>query len=375
MNQMISKGLIVLAAGGTGGHLFPAQALGEELVRRGYVVHLMSDERVKDYGSRFPAADTHVISSATIVVSKPWTWPKSLLSLIKGYRTAGKVFEQLKPDAVVGFGGYPSLPPLVAAQRADIINIIHEQNAVMGRANRLVARWVSKIASSFPTITNLDPDLTSKIVMTGNPVRDLVLKSVDKVYAAPNPKQIFRILVFGGSQGAKFFSDMMPQVFNELPDAILKRLSVVQQCRPEDIERVKSAYEKLGLNFELQAFFADMPKRISKAHLVIGRAGATTIAELGVLGRPAVLVPLPGALDNDQLRNGESFTKRGGGWMMVQDTIEPEVFAGFLTRLRYQEDELNRAAQAAKLQGQRDAAQRLADLVGETINTKNRIKT
>jgi len=375
MTQKLSKGLVVLAAGGTGGHLFPAQALGEELVRRGFVVHLMSDERVKDYGSRFPAADTHVISSATIVVAKPWTWPKSLWSLVKGYRKARVIFDQLKPDIVVGFGGYPSLPPLVAAHRADIANIIHEQNAVMGRANRLVSRWVSKIASSFPTIVNLDPALSVKVVLTGNPVRDLVLQSADQPYNAPNPRQMFRILVFGGSQGAKFFSDMMPEVFKALPDAITKRLSIVQQCRPEDIERVKVEYEKLGLNFELQAFFADMPKRIAKAHLVIGRAGATTIAELGVLGRPAVLVPLPGALDNDQLRNGESFTKRGGGWMMEQETIEAEQFAGFLTRLRYQEDELNAAAQAAKLQGQHGAARKLADLVEATINTKSRMKT
>ncbi len=361
------KGLIVLAAGGTGGHLFPAQALGEELVRRGFVVHLMSDERVADYGSKFPAADTHIISSATILIRKPWTWPGSVWKLWSGYKKARAIFARIKPATVIGFGGYPSLPPLVAASRAGIASLIHEQNAVMGRANRLVAKRVAGIASSFPEIVNLDAALSAKVVMTGNPVRDLVLKSAGLEYAAPTPRQTFRILVFGGSQGARFFSEMMPKVFGELPQAMLKKMSVVQQCRPEDIDQVQARYEKLGMKFELQAFFSDMPKRIAAAHLVIGRAGASTIAELGVIGRPAVLVPLPHALDNDQLRNAESFAGAGAGWLMKEDEIEAVELAAFLTRLRYLEDELNGAAGAALLQGHGDAAQRLADLVETTI--------
>jgi len=364
------NGLIVLAAGGTGGHLFPAQALGEELVRRGFVVHLMSDERVRDYGSKFPAADTHIIRSATILVRKPWTWPLSIYRLWSGYRKAREVFDNIRPDAVVGFGGYPSLPPLIGAYRAGIACLVHEQNAVMGRANRLVSRWVTKIASSFPKIVNLDAKLTEKVVMTGNPVRDLVLQSANSPYMAPDARQDFRILVFGGSQGARFFSEMMPKVFKELPVAVISKLSVVQQCRPEDIDEVKAQYEQLGLKFELQAFFADMPKRIADAHLVIGRAGASTIAELGVIGRPAVLVPLPHALDNDQLRNAESFSQAGAGWVMAQNSIEAGAFAAFLTRLRYQENELNNAARAALSQGHSDAAQRLADLVEETLAEK-----
>ncbi|VAW00534.1 UDP-N-acetylglucosamine--N-acetylmuramyl-(pentapeptide) pyrophosphoryl-undecaprenol N-acetylglucosamine transferase [hydrothermal vent metagenome] len=367
-----NKGLIVLAAGGTGGHLFPAQALGEELVRRGYVVHLMSDERVRDYGSKFPAADTHVIQSSTILIRKPWTWPGSLMRLWSGYKKARAVFDTVKPLAVIGFGGYPSLPPLIAAWRAEIPSLVHEQNAVMGRANRLVARKVNKIASSFPKIVNLDASLNDKVVMTGNPVRDLVLKSTGGEYEAPSPRGTFRILVFGGSQGAQFFSQMMPKVFGELSGVITKKLSIVQQCRPEDIDGVRAQYEKLGLKFELQAFFSDMPKRIANAHLVIGRSGASTIAELGVIGRPAILVPLPHALDNDQLRNAESFAGAGAGWVMMQDDIEASALAAFLTRLRYQEDELNNAARAALLQGHPDAAQKLADLVEATIHSQNR---
>lgn len=363
----MAKGLIVLAAGGTGGHLFPAQALGEELVRRGYVVHLMSDERVQDYGSKFPAADTHVIPSSTILIRKPWTWPSSLMRLWSGYKKSRAVFSKVKPAAVVGFGGYPSLPPLIGAHRAGIPSLIHEQNAVMGRANRMMSKSVSKIASSFPKIVNLDAKLANKVVMTGNPVRDLVLKSAGSGFEAPNPRRTFRVLVFGGSQGARFFSDMMPKVFKELPSAVVKKLSVVQQCRPEDIDEVRAQYETLGLKFELQAFFSDMPKRIADAHLVIGRAGASTIAELGIIGRPAVLVPLPHALDNDQLKNAESFAGAGAGWVMMQNEIEPVELAAFLTRLRYQENELNDAAQAALLQGHPDAAQKLADLVEATI--------
>ncbi len=364
-----SKGVIALAAGGTGGHLFPAQALGEELVRRGYVVHLMSDERVRDYGAKFPAADTHVISAATIIVRKPWTWPKSIFKIWSGYSKARKVFEQTKPLAVIGFGGYPSLPPMLAGNKLGIATLLHEQNAVMGRANKLLARWADKIASSFPKIVNLDAKLASKTVMTGNPVRDLVLKSAAAKFAGPSPKQDFRILVFGGSQGAQFFSQMMPKVFAEMPQAMLKRLSVVQQCRPEDIEAVKAEYEKLGLKFELQAFFADMPKRIANAHLVIGRSGASTIAELGVIGRPAILVPLPHAIDNDQLKNAESFCTAGGGWILEQKNISADSLAAFLTRLRYEPEDLNRAAFAALGQGQPKAAQNLADLVEQTIAT------
>jgi UDP-N-acetylglucosamine--N-acetylmuramyl-(pentapeptide) pyrophosphoryl-undecaprenol N-acetylglucosamine transferase len=366
------KGLIALAAGGTGGHLFPAQSLGEELIRRGYVVHLLSDERVKDYGSKFPAADMHVIPSATIVMRRPWTWPASLWRLWSGYRTAGRIFAKIKPSAVIGFGGYPSLPPMLAATGAGIPSLVHEQNAVLGRANRIMAGRVDVIASSFPKIENLDDKLQARVTMTGSPVRDLVLKMASSAYAAPSAKQNFKLLIFGGSQGARFFSEMMPQVFAELPRAIIKRLSVVQQCRPEDIDDVKAQYEKLGMKFELQSFFSDMPKQIANAHLVIGRGGASTIAELGVIGRPAIVVPLPGALDNDQLRNSQSFVGAGAGWLMRQGEIEPVELAAFLTRLRYQNDELEAAARAALGHGNPDAAQNLADVVEQTIKIKSR---
>jgi UDP-N-acetylglucosamine--N-acetylmuramyl-(pentapeptide) pyrophosphoryl-undecaprenol N-acetylglucosamine transferase len=212
-------------------------------------------------------------------------------------------------------------------------------------------------------LARLPKRATGKLVHTGNPVRDTVLAEAGAPYQAPGADAAFQLLVFGGSQGARFFAEFMPAAMRALPKAVLKTLKVVQQCRPEDLEAVKAAYQELGLDAGLEPFFSDMPKRIAAAHLVLCRSGASTIAELGVIGRPAVLVPLPHSIDNDQLRNAESFTKAGGGWLRRQSEFKPEEFAAFLTRLRYQEQELQLAAKAALGHGNPDAAQRLADLV------------
>lgn len=362
--SMDGKGrTIVLAAGGTGGHLFPAQALAEELVRRGHTIHLMTDERVKDYGRNFPAAAVHEIPSATLSTSKPWLVPARGLRLYKGYRLAKATLQRLNPAAVAGFGGYPSFPPILAASSLRIPSIVHDQNAVMGRANRVLARYATKVASSFPQLLNLPPRAKAKLVVTGNPVRDIVLKEKAAPYIPPDAAQPFRLLVFGGSQGARFFADFMPDVFKELPEAVRRTLEVTQQCRPEDIDRVRTPYAQMGFRHELQPFFMDMPKRIAAAHLVICRSGASTIAELGVIGRPAIMVPLPNALDNDQLRNAESFAAAGAGWVRPQAELKAAELAAFLTRLRYQDNELRAAAQAALGHGKPDAAARLADLV------------
>jgi UDP-N-acetylglucosamine--N-acetylmuramyl-(pentapeptide) pyrophosphoryl-undecaprenol N-acetylglucosamine transferase len=268
--------------------------------------------------------------------------------------------------AVAGFGGYPSLPPLAAAVALKIPSLIHDANAVMGRANRLLATRVTAVASSFPTLANLPPKAAGKVTMTGSPVRAFVLDKRAAPYRAPAADRMFRLLVFGGSQGAQFFGQFMPQVIEALPVAVRRTLDIVQQCRLEDLDAVRASYEKLEVSHELDSFFKNMPKRIATAHLVICRAGASTIAELGVIGRPAILVPLPHAIDNDQLRNAESFAKAGAGWLMPQADLRPDEFAAFLTRLRYREGELESAAKAALGQGHPDAAERLADLV-ETI--------
>ncbi len=356
---MASKGTIVLAAGGTGGHLFPAQALAEELNRRGYVIHLMTDERVRDYGKSFPANQTHVVPSATLSLSKPWLLPSRGLRLYSGYRQARAILCQVKPKAVVGFGGYPSFPPILAASRLGIASCVHDQNAVMGRANRVLAKLADAVASSFPELRGLPAAAERKLTITGNPVRDIVLK----YRAAPWPAfKPFQLLVFGGSQGAQFFGEFMPKVFAVMTPDERQAMVVTQQVRPENMSEVKALYAGLDVTSELQPFFMDMPARIAAAHLVVCRSGASTIAELGVIGRPAIMVPLPHAIDNDQLRNAESFASAGAGWVHPQATLEPKSFAAFLTKLAAQEGELKAAAAAALGHGKPDAAQRLADL-------------
>lgn len=356
---------VVLAAGGTGGHLFPAQALAEVLVERGLLVHLMTDRRGLGYGGRFPAADCHAISSATITAAKPWRLPLQLWRLGRGYLRARALLTAIGPVAVAGFGGYPSVPPLIAAQRLGIPIVLHEQNAVMGRANRFLARRAGAVATSFPEVAGLS-GLKARIAFTGNPVRQAVLQVRDAPYVAPGADETFRLLVFGGSQGARFFSDFVPGAIAQLPLAVRRNLKIIQQCREEDLARVKAAYEELKVDAELAAFFADLPRRMAAAHLVIARAGASTVAEVAAIGRPAIFVPLPHAIDNDQLRNAESFARAGAGWMVREGEVTADSFAALLTRLRYGETDLAAAASAARALGVPDAAMRLADLVLET---------
>lgn len=367
--------LVVLAAGGTGGHLFPAQALAEALVRRGYLIHLMTDERVRDHGRSFPALEIHQVPSATLSLRKPYLLPFRLMKLWKGMRRASAVLGHVRPVALAGFGGYPSFPPVLAATRLGIPTLVHEQNAVMGRANRVLASRVDAVASSFPAIVNLPGGAKAKLRFTGNPVRHIVLEHRSACYDPPDANGPFRVLVFGGSQGARFFAEFMPRVFRALPNAVSRTVKLTQQCRPEDLGAVKAAYAQLGVEADLAPFFDDMPKRVAEAHLVICRSGASTIAELGVIGRPAVLVPLPHSIDNDQLRNAESFAAGGAGWVKRQGDLNPDEFAAFLTHLRYDESGLGNAAEAAKEQGQPDATERLADLVEELAAGKSRLET
>ena len=365
MNEVlggIGRGVVVLAAGGTGGHLFPAQALAEELVARGFIIHLVTDERVADYGKSFPAIETHVVPSTTLSLSKPWLLPGRLFKLYRGVRKAKAVLRRVQPDVVVGFGGYPSFPPIIAASQLGIATCVHDQNAVMGRANRFLSRFVQAVASSFPELAKLPDHARPKLVVTGNPVRAVVMAERASPYPPAGADQPFNLLVFGGSQGARFFAEFMPKVMAEMPRAILKNLRLTQQCRPEDLEAVRGGFKALGFSHDLRPFFIDMPLRMANAHLVICRSGASTIAELGVIGRPAVMVPLPHAIDNDQLRNAESFAAAGAGWIKPQADLDAKEFAAFLTRLRYQEGELQAAAKAALAHGRPDAVQRLADL-------------
>ncbi|MET0640841.1 MAG: undecaprenyldiphospho-muramoylpentapeptide beta-N-acetylglucosaminyltransferase [Hyphomicrobium sp.] len=352
---------IMLAAGGTGGHLFPAFALAEELKRRGVAVDLMTDMRGDRYGGGFPARAIYQVPSATLASKSPADVAKTMLMLARGTRAAFGILGRVKPAAVIGFGGYPTYPPLVAARLRGIPTAIHEQNAVLGRANKLLAKRVTAIATSFERTKFLEGKLAEKVVLTGNPVRQAVVDAATRPYEPPTADGIIRLLIFGGSQGARFFSDTVPLALFALPDHIRRRLRVVQQAREEDIERVREAYSEADISAEIEPFFADLPARMTAAHLVIGRAGASTVAELTIVGRPAILVPLPHALDNDQLNNARRLAESGGAWCIEQRTLSPERLADELEKLLPASDTLAAAAKAAKTAGRPDAVRNLAD--------------
>ncbi|WP_349357684.1 undecaprenyldiphospho-muramoylpentapeptide beta-N-acetylglucosaminyltransferase [Stappia sp.] len=353
----------LLTAGGTGGHLFPAQALAAELRRRGHVVELASDARVDAFARDFPARKVHVISSATLGGRSPVALARTAWRLAKGTLQARGLLKRLKPDAVVGFGGYPTFPPMFAAFLSGVPSVLHEANAVMGRANRMLAKRVDAIATSFPLADTGSPALEAKMARTGNPVRDAVIEASAIPYRAPEPDGAFALLVFGGSQGARFFSDALPPALEALDADTRARLRLVQQCRPEDMERVRAAYERIGVQAELAPFFADMAARIAAAHLVVCRSGASSVSELAVIGRPSVLVPLPHALDNDQGRNAEMLAGAGGAWPVAQAELDTQRLAVLLGELMGDPDRLARAADNARAAGRPDAVARLADLV------------
>jgi len=354
---------IMLAAGGTGGHLFPAFALAEELKRRGVAVDLMTDMRGDRYGAGFPARAIYQVPSATLASRAPGDIAHTTIALARGTKAAFAILKHVKPSAVIGFGGYPTLPPLFAACLRGIPTAVHEQNAVLGRANKLLATRVTAIATSFEKTKYLDGRLAEKAVLTGNPVRQAVIDAAARGYEAPTADGVVRILIFGGSQGARFFAESVPLALFALSDGVRQRLRVVQQAREEDVERVREAYVDAGISVEVAPFFTDLPARMAAAHLVIGRAGASTVAELTVIGRPSILVPLPHAIDNDQLNNARRLAESGGGWCIEQRNLSPERLADELEKLLRVPDTLAVAAKAAKTAGRADAVRRLADFV------------
>jgi UDP-N-acetylglucosamine--N-acetylmuramyl-(pentapeptide) pyrophosphoryl-undecaprenol N-acetylglucosamine transferase len=352
---------ILLAAGGTGGHLFPAFALAEELRRRDVAVDLMTDMRGDRYGSGFPARAIYQVPSATLASRAPADIAKTTFALARGTKAAYDILKKVKPSVVIGFGGYPTFPPLVAARLKGIPTAIHEQNAVLGRANKMLAKRVTAIATSFERTKYLEGSLAEKVVLTGNPVRQAVIDASAHDYEAPAADGLVHVLIFGGSQGARFFSDTVPLALFALPDDIRARLRVVQQAREEDVERVQEAYAEAGIGAEIAPFFVDLPARMAAAHLVVGRAGASTVAELTVIGRPSILVPLPHALDNDQLNNARRLAESGGGWCIEQRNLSPERLADEIEKLLRAPGALAAAAKAAKTAGRPDAVRNLAD--------------
>ena len=364
----MSRGVILLAAGGTGGHLFPAEALAHELNERGWKVHLATDDRAERFAGHFPAAAVHPIQSATMGSKNPVALLAAFWKIWRGVRQASAIIGRIKPDAVVGFGGYPTLPPLYAATRRKVPTLIHEQNAVMGRANRALASRVDAIAGGFlPEDTSA---AGAKTVTTGNPVRPQVLEAAKMPYAASAGEEPFRLLVFGGSQGAQFFSDAVPAAIALLPEGLRKRLVITQQARADGVARVKTAYAALGVDVQVSPFFTDMAARMAAAQLVMSRSGASTVSEIAVIGRPALLVPYPHALDHDQAANAAALAAAGGAEVHPQSTLSPERIAALIGRLMQDPERLATMAAAARSAGKPDAARLLADLTEAIASRK-----
>ena len=353
---------IVIAAGGTGGHLFPAEALAAELVARGHRIVLMTDARSGGLSSpTFAGQEQYVVRGAGIAGRGPWRGAKAVGALAVGVLQARAILARIGAAGVVGFGGYPCVAPILAARslRHRPSVILQEQNAVLGRANRFLARRADVLALGFETTQRIPAG--TRTVFTGNPVRPAMSALSRTSYVAPTDQ--IRLLVLGGSLGARVFSDVVPQALRSLPEPLRTRLSVVQQTRPEDLERVKIAYADSGITAELSPFFHDVAARLVAAHLVIARAGASTVAELAVAGRPAILVPLPGAIDDHQSANACALAAAGGAWVVAQTQFTSETLAERLTSLLAAPATLAAAAVRARGQAHADAASRLADLV------------
>ena len=353
----------VLAAGGTGGHMVPAAALAEELTRRGHRVALVSDARGVRFPGLFEDIQTHVLPAGRFQVKKPVGWPSAVREMWRGRAMARELYRTFKPAAVIGFGGYPAMPALLAAFADKIPTAVHEQNAVLGRVNRLVAGRVAAIATSYKATERLAAKLEPKVHLVGNPVREAVLALRTKPYPLLEEDGIFRVLVTGGSQGASVLSQVVPDGLAMLPVTFRRRLQVTHQARIEDIDAVRAKYAEHQIPADLATYLPDMPEQLAWAHLVIARAGASTIAELTAAGRPAILVPLPGATDDHQTANAREITKAGGARTIPQPEFTAVELAKQMQKLGLDPAALENAATRAKSVGRPNAVSDLADLV------------
>jgi UDP-N-acetylglucosamine--N-acetylmuramyl-(pentapeptide) pyrophosphoryl-undecaprenol N-acetylglucosamine transferase len=362
-DAMTTPPLILLTAGGTGGHLFPAEALAVELIRRGMRVRLATDSRALRYGGLFSKDNIDVVPSETVRGRTPWSLVRTAIMLGYGTAVATNLVRRLKPAAVVGFGGYPTVPPLLAARLLGVPGIVHDANAVLGRANRFLSSRVNAIATSLPGVLDRDPALAPKTTNVGTPMRPAILAAAAVPFAAPEPNGALRLLVVGGSQGARVMSDIVPGAIEKLEPALWGRLILTQQVREEDMARVRTVYDRLKVKVELAPFFPDLPARLASSHLVISRSGAGTIAELAAIGRPSILVPLPGAIDQDQFANAGVLSNAGGALRIPQTEFTPDRLAAEISALAAEVPKLTAIAAAARRVGRLDAAEQLADLV------------
>lgn len=354
---------VLLAAGGTGGHVFPAEALADALRRRGARVELATDRRGGTYGGVLGELTTHQVQAASPGKGL-WGKVKAGLRLLQGLMQARVLIGNLNPDVVVGFGGYPSVPTAYAATLAKKPLLLHEQNSVLGRANRLLVGGARRIAVAFPGVGANKPELEAKLIRTGNPVRPAIAALRDAPYRVPDVDGPIRLFVMGGSQGARIFSTVIAEALALLPEEIRARIHLAQQARADDLDTARAGLEVLGLGaLELAPFFADVPQRLESCHLAITRAGASTIAELTCIGRPSILVPYPHAMDDHQTANARAVADAGGAWLMPQGSLTGAALAERLTTLFAEPERLVQAADAAHAWGTDQAAERLADAV------------
>jgi len=353
---------IILAAGGTGGHMVPAHALAAELISRGIGVALITDDRGARIPGLFDGVPVHILPAGRLG-GGPLGWLKALGAVIRGRRQARALYREFRPDAVVGFGGYPAFPALLAASASNIPTILHEQNAVLGRVNRLLAGEAAAIATAYPEVERLKAAHRGKVALVGNPVRE----SVKRLGEAPLPPfdevAPLKLLITGGSQGASILGTVVPAGLGALEPSIRHRLQVVQQCRPDDMVTVRASYAELKIPAELMTYITDMPAKLAEAHLVIARAGASTIAELTAAGRPAILVPLPSATDDHQTANAREMARAGGARMIAQNDFTPDMLARQIEALAKDPEALANAAARSLSVGRPNAASDLADLV------------
>lgn len=354
---------IVLAAGGTGGHVFPAQAVAEELQARGRRLVLITDKRGGGYRGALAELESHHISAGTPLGRGAFLRGLGVVKLLFGVCEATRLLRRLEPTAVIGFGGYPSVPTMIAASRARMATAIHEQNAILGRANRLLAPRVLRIATSFELTGAIRESDRVKITFTGNPVRPTIAALASSTYSAPSHDGPLNLLIIGGSQGARLFAELLPTAIALLPSQIRARLSITQHCRLEDLDRVRESYAADGIKATCSTFFEDIPKRLERAHLVICRAGASTVSELAVSGRPAILIPFAHATDNHQMANATVLKAAGGAIILNESEAKPARLAECLNGSLASPDSLAKAAVAAHGVGHPRAGQALADLI------------
>ena len=369
ISPRLSGRLIVLAAGGTGGHVFPAEALAQELLAQGHRLALITDKRGTGYTGTLGMIDTHHIRAQGLAGQGVIGKLKGLVSLGLGVLDARRLLQELNPAAVVGFGGYASAPTIAAATQLGLPTVIHEQNAILGRANRLLARRVNRVCTSFDLAKPAPAGAT--LIRTGMPVRPGVAAMRAATYAAPTADGPFRLLILGGSQGARIFSDVIPAAVKLLPADLRQRLEISQQCRPEELDRTHAAYAESGAHVELRCFFDNVPELMANAHLLITRSGASTVAEATVIGRPSLLIPYPFAADDHQTANAQALTAAGGAWTIRQQQFTPESLAERLTQFAAAPYGLSSAAAAAAAFSVPDAAGRLANVVTDLIRGEN----